>query len=312
MTGIDFINTGSGYVITPAAGTINAIGALEPAAVAIAGITDDGVFPVGTLGLEVGTNGWLATGTGNSNQWSPTAALALNQAAGQFSFWSDLQPNTGGQVVYEEAGTIGRVTFDAVLSWGTVDTQTFQFDYDSATGNCSLYIGAIASSTAHPQFIGYSPAGPNANPGSIGIEAELAANGAIVISGGDTTPLTLASVGRPVQGGTAVPWEVTTSNIEAGALFHVGVLGLTSPMLPLGGLGFPASCTLYAAADILIGPAVVAGGPGTLTWTALNLPAAPPSFAGFEIYVQGVTLDLSLLSGTARTSNGIKGTVGDL
>ncbi|MFT4516177.1 MAG: hypothetical protein ACI91B_004899, partial [Planctomycetota bacterium] len=130
--------------------------------------------------------------------------------------------------------------------------------------------------------------------------------------GGDTTPLTLASVGRPVQGGTAVPWEVTTSNIEAGALFHVGVLGLTSPMLPLGGLGFPASCTLYAAADILIGPAVVAGGPGTLTWTALNLPAAPPSFAGFEIYVQGVTLDLSLLSGTARTSNGIKGTVGDL
>tara|TARA_R110002072_G_scaffold177524_3_gene333505 strand:- start:22150 stop:23706 length:1557 start_codon:yes stop_codon:yes gene_type:complete len=312
MVGIDFINTGSGYVITPSAGAINPIGGLDPAAVAIPGVGDDAVIPVGTLGLEIGSNGWLATGTGNSNLWAPDPTLALNQAAAQFSCWSDLEPNAGGQIVYEELGTIARVTYDAVLSWGTTDTQTFQFEIDTATGNASLYFGSITSATAHAMFIGYSPAGPNLDPGSISIETELAANGAIVTAGTDTAPLALAGVGRPVMGAAAVNYDATTSNIESGAIFHVGIVGLTDPALPLNLIGFPAGCTLYASADLLVGPAVVAGGTGSETWTVIGLPVANPIFNGFELYAQSATLDLSLVSSTARASNGIKLTLGDL
>ena len=312
MVGIDFINTGAGYVMTPSAAAINPIGGLDPAAVAIPGVGDDAVIPVGTLGLEIGSNGWLATGAGNSNLWTPTAAVALNQAAAQFSCWSDLEPNAGGQIVYEELGTVARVTYDAVLSWGTTDTQTFQFEIDTATGNCSLYFGSITSATLHPMFIGYSPAGPNADPGSISIETELATNGAIVTAGADVAPLALASIGRPVQGPAAVNWEATTTNIEPTALFHIGIVGLNNPALPLSIIGFPAGCTLYAAADVLVGPAVVAGGSGSETWTIIGLPVANPIFNGFELYAQAATLDLSLVSPSARASNGVKGTIGDL
>jgi hypothetical protein len=313
MVGLDFISTGSGYVVTPSAGVIASIGSLDPLAVPVAGVGDDAVVPVGTLGLEFGSNGWLAMGAGNSNQWIPTPAIVLNQAATQFSCWADLQPNTGGTITYEELGSQAVLTYDAVLSWGTTDVNTFQFAIDTASGNVSLYFGAMASATAHPMILGYSPAGPNADPGSVGIEAELIAKGAIVLEAGDTIPLQLEAMNRPVQGATAVNWDVTTSNIDAGAAIHIGILGLSNPALPLSGIGLPSACTQYASDDVLLPPAIVTG-MSSFTWTALVLPALSPSFAGFEFYVQSGTLGSSspLLYGEGRASNGIKATVGTL
>ncbi|MFT4513808.1 MAG: hypothetical protein ACI91B_002514 [Planctomycetota bacterium] len=312
MAGIDFISTGGGFVMTPAAGAIAAVGSLDPAATPLVGVGDDAVVPVGTLGLECGSNGWLATGTGNSNQWAPNPAVFLNNPAAQFSCWSDFQPNTGGTLTYEEAGTIAQLTYTDVLAWGTTDLCTFQFYIDTATGSASLYFGAMASATAHPMMIGYSPAGPNSDPGSISLDGELTANGAIVLANGDTIPLNLVGSGRPVMTAAAASYDAVTSNIEAGAIFHIGVVGLSNPGLPLSLIGFDTSCTLYAAADVLVGPAVVAGGPGDLTWSVIGLPAANPVFNGFVLHAQGVTMDLSLNSGTARASNGIKLTLGDL
>jgi hypothetical protein len=312
LTGIDYINTGGGYLVTTAAGTFVPVGTVDPLTVPVPGVGDDAVVPAGTLGLEFGSNGWLATGSGNSNGWSPNAALFLGQPAAQFSFWSDFQPNTGGDINFEEAGTRTLLTYTDVLAWGTTDLNTFQFDYDSATGNCSMYLGALASATAHPTMIGYSPAGPNLNPGSIDIAAELAATGAIILGAGDTAALSVDGIGRPVMGAAPTPYQATTSNIEAGALFHAGLLGLTDPNTPLSIIGFPAGCTLYSSAEVLVGPATVAGGPGSLTWTVLGLPIASPAFNGVELYAAAVTLDLSIVSATSRSSNGIKLTLGDL
>ena len=312
MTGIDYINTGAGYLLTMAAGTFVPVGTVDPLTVPVPGVGDDAVVPAGTLGLEFGSNGWLATGAGNSNGWSPNPALFLGQASAQFSFWSDFQPNTGGTINFEEAGTRTLLTYTDVLAWGTTDLNTFQFDYDTATGNCSMYLGALASATAHPTMIGYSPAGPNLNPGSTDIETTLSTTGAIIIDGSDIASLSLAGVGRPVMTAAPTPYDATTSNIDAGALFHAGVIGLTNPNLPLSLIGFPAGCTLYAAADVLVGPAVIAGGPGTLTWTVIGLPIANAAFNGVELYVAAATLDLSLVSATSRSSNGIKLTLGDL
>jgi hypothetical protein len=311
MTGIDYINTGGGYLLTTAAGTMHPVGTVDPATVPVAGVGDDAAVAVGTLGLEFGSNGWLALGTGNSPGFIPTPAVFLDNPAAQFSFWSDFQPNTGGDINYEEAGTRALLTYTDVLAWGTSDLNTFQFDYDSATGNCSMYLGALASATAHPTMIGYSPAGPNGDPGSIGLEAELLLNGAIILAAADTIPLALEGIGRPVMGAAPTPYQATTSNIDAGALFHAGLLGLTNPSTPLSIIGFPAGCTLYSSADVLVGPDVVAGGPGSLTWTVLGLPIANAAFNGVELYVAAATLDLSLISATSRSSNGIKLTLGD-
>ena len=238
--------------------------------------------------------------------------MFLGQPAAQFSFWSDFQPNTGGDINYEEAGTRALLTYTDVLAWGTSDLNTFQFDYDSATGNCSMYLGALASATAHPTMIGYSPGGPNADPGSTALEAELLLNGAIVLAATDTIPLALEGIGRPIMTAAPTPYQATTSNIEAGALFHAGLLGLTNPSTPLSIIGFPAGCTLYSSTEVLVGPAVVAGGPGSLTWTVLGLPIANAAFNGVELYAAAATLDLSLISATSRSSNGIKLTLGDL
>src|SRR5690606_11278212 len=161
---------------------------------------------------EIGTNGWLALGSGNSIHWTPSALLALNNPSAQFSCWSDLQPNLGGASVYEEAGSHAIRTFDQVLSWGTNDANTFQFEVDTATGNVSLYFGVMASATAHPMLIGYSPAGPNRDPGSTDIAQQLASNGLITVAPLDQDPLTLVPVSRPVQGAAAASWDVMVSS----------------------------------------------------------------------------------------------------
>lgn len=314
LAGIDYINTGAGYIVTASAGSINPINTLDPLAVPEVGVGDDFVAaPVaGTLGLEYSSNGFLALGTGNANAWAPSTAQVLDQPAAAFFFWADFQPNTGGTILYEESGTQARLTYDQVLAWGTTDVNTFQFDIDTATGNASLYFGALASATAHGLHIGYSPAGPNIDLGSTDIEAELASAGAIVLAGSDTAPLTMTSGGRPVQGAAPAAWDMTTAGIDANAIFHLGLVGLSNPNFPLSLLGLPGACTQYANADIIIGPAVVAGGTGSYTWTAVTLPSLNPALNGFELYTQAATLDLSILSSTTRVSNGIKGTIGDI
>ena len=314
LAGIDYINTGAGYIVTASAGSINAINLLDPLAVPEVGVGDDAVLApaAGTLGLEFSSNGFLALGTGNANAWAPGTAQVLSQPAAAFFFWADFQPNTGGAIIYEESGTQARLTYDAVLAWGTTDVNTFQFDIDTATGNASLYFGALASATAHGLHIGYSPAGVSLDLGSTDIEAELATAGAIVLAGSDTAPLTMSAGSRPVQGAAPAAWDMTTDGIDANAIFHLGLVGLSNPNFPLSLLGLPGACTQYANADIIIGPAVVAGGTGSYTWTAVTLPTLNPALNGFELYTQAATLDLSILSSTTRVSNGVKGTIGDI
>ena len=315
MAGIDFISTGGGYIITPAAGTIAAVGSVDPAAVPLAGVPDDGLVPIGTLGLEISSNGYLTLGAGGNNNWIPTGDRLVNNPFPTFANWSDFQPNTGGTITAEEAGTITQVTYDQVLAWGTTDPNTFQFLYDSASGNCSLYFGAMASATAHPHMVGYSPGAGVVDPGPLAnsIEAELAATGAIVLAASDTLPLTLEALnGRPVMGAAPAPYDMSTTNIEATSLFHVGALGLTE--IP-GGIAIPGtdpSCLLRIAAPILTPASVVAGGPGNLTWTAFDVPAADPTLNGTVINIQSACLDLSLISPSLRLSNIIKAGLGTL
>ncbi|MEO6595705.1 MAG: hypothetical protein ABIP94_13210, partial [Planctomycetota bacterium] len=126
----------------------------------------------------------------------------------------------------------------------------------------------------------------------------------------DTLPLTLTSIGRPVQGATAVPFQLVTSNIGSNAAMHLGWIGLIRPGLPLSGLGLPNDCFLHCSLDVLIGPVLFPG--ATQNWTALTLPALPPSFSGFQFDCQSATFTTAGIGFTTRVSNGLKCVVGTL
>ena len=283
------------------------VGLISPGTVLT--LPDDGQVVAGTLGMSVGSNGWVALGGGNSNGFTPTPGLMLGNPSEGVYCWTDLQPNTSGIVTYEEDTGTGdtRTTFDAVNGWNTPDPCYIQFDFNVNTGAYAIRIGTVGFANPEDWVVGHSPAGASADPGP----TDISATAVITTSATDIEPLILSGIGRPVMGAAPVNYDVTTSNIEPGAIFHVGIVGLARPGTPLSGLGFgPGDCFLHASLDIITGVVVLPV--GDQTWTAINLPVANAALNGFEINCQAATFDASIFSNAGRTSNGLKCTLGDL
>lgn len=278
------------------------------------------------LPLVVGSNGWVATGTGNSNTSTPNITTMLENPERAFYSWKNLNPaaSGGGRVYYEEIplGPFlrGLVTFDGVYTWNQTTPNTIQFVCD--------YISLATTPPAPPEYellqveiiwgsmandgtdvlVGYSPSGINLDPGNEDLSS--------IVSPVQTDPadlrLELKPDGRPVQGSAATPFNVTACNIPSSSWAHIGIIGLNNPSVPLDGLGIP-GCTLYATLDVLSPLQLVTG--STVTWSPLTLPALPPSFAGFEFYLQSCIIGTPLNSAFgfgALVSSGLKCTVGTL
>ena len=308
---ITLTSTGSGYVVTLGGGIYNPVGSLgAPTSLAL---TDDSQVAAGTLGLTVGSNGWVATGAGNSNAFTPSITTMLANPASAWYSWHDMNPTIvgSGQVKYEESGTLAQVTYDGVWDFaGTTaaDANNIQFQINTATGSVVICWGTMstlgASGTGH--LCGYSPGGASADPGNTDLSALIA----LITYTTDIQPLSLVGVGRPIQGPVAVNYDVTTGNIPPSALIHLGIVGLAAPGVPLFFLGMP-GCFLNSSMDVVVGPSIFP--PASLTWTALTLPALPPAFVGFQFNAQGVILGTPLNTAFgvgALTSNGMQMTVG--
>ena len=299
--------TGSGYSITTVPGTgFSPLVGLAPVP-----LGDDASASVGTLGMWVGSNGWLALGPGNTTAPVPSIATFLNQPSPWLTAWTDLDPSNtaGGSVYYWEPSVgVGQATWYGVFGKGTTGPNDIQITWDIVTRNWTIEFGPL--SLANPQFwlTGYSPAGPSADPGPKDISTFGSPVHTIALF--DTVPLTLTSIGRPVQGVTAVPFNLVTSNIDPSAILHMGIVGLLSPGVSLSFLGLPSDCFLHASLDVTVGPHLFPV--STQNWSALTLPALPPSFSGFLFYCQAVTLTSSGIGPTTRVSNGLKCVVGTL
>jgi hypothetical protein len=301
--------TGTGYLVTPG-GTYNPVGSLG--APVTLPLTDDSQVVAGTLGLTVGSNGWIALGAGNTNSFTPAIAGFLNQPSAWFTSWHDFNPAIAGSglVKYEELGPLAQITWDGVWDFGgasAANANNLQFQINTSTGACVIAWGTM-SGLGNGHLVGYSPGGPNLDPGNRDLSTSLP----VITASPDVPPLALAGVGRPVQGAAAVAYDVTTNNIPAGAALHIGIVGVTRPGLPLGPVIGATDCWLNASLDVLTG---VAPAPSSsFTWTALQLPAAPPFYLGFEFNAQGVVMGVaanSALGVGVITSNGLKCTVGD-
>jgi len=304
-TDITATNTGAGYVALVMAGTGPLpVGGVDPLGGTVLTLPDDGQVAAGTLGMSVGSNGWLSVGTGNSNGFTPTAATMLGNPSEAVYTWTDLQPNNSGIVTYEEDVATGqtRVTFDGVNGWNTPDPVFIQIDYNVNTGDWAIRYGVVGFANPEDWLVGYSPAGVSADPGPI----DISTASVILTQGQDIIPLSLGTVTRPVLG---TSWDVEVADIPASTVFGVSIFGLSDPMIAdLGFLGLP-GCQLRSSLDILVGPWTPAG---TTHAYSLPIPATPVSLLGFEVFTQAATFGLPAVNPFgAITSNGLKGTLGD-
>jgi len=307
LSGLEIFGTSTtnGHTVNTRPANIQAIGSLGSATALALG--DDDSVAAGTLGLEVGSNGWVARGAGNSTNWVPTVAEMLDNPSDAYYAWTDLQPNaTGsGQVWYEESGTQWMVTYDGVYLWSTTDPVTIQFKGNEANGNFVISFGSLGNTGPEDWLVGRSLGGTSNDPGPR--DLSVASLFGFFASDTDLEGLELSPIGTPVLG---QPFQMETTNIPPTAVFHVGIVGTQQLSLPLS-FAFPTAdlnCNLHASLDLILGPDIVFGGNGTQQWEGIDLTTV--SALGASLYFQSATLDLSVLSDSTRTSNGVAITTG--
>ena len=312
QTQMDLANTrvtatfnGAGYDVTTTSGVaIAPVGSVGTASVMNVG--DDTWLPTmfsgGTLGIAVWGNCAISIGgfpISLQNAFTPNVSQILDTSVPIISAWTDLQPASGGgsgTVYYEEnaAGTLGMVTYENVQGWNVVGTQnTVQFTYEATTGDFSITFGALATNNPEEWVIGYSPAGPSADPGATDINA-----GPFSFGVTDQGALTLDS--NPPRLGQS--WDFTTSNLggNLGSFIFFGDTQV-NPGTSLAILGAP-GCSAYTNANLI-----------ALLAPAGSLSVVVPNNAGLI----GYALSCQATTGTGAntlglvTSNGLQAVVGN-
>ena len=298
-TDLTATNSGGALSVVASAGTGPLpVGGVDPLGGTVLTLPDDGQVTAGTLGMSVGSNGWVALGGGNSNGFAPTTGAMLGNPSAGVYCWTDLQPNNSGIVTYEEDAGTGdtRTTFDGVNGWNTPDPVHLQFDYNVNTGDWALRVGVVGFANPEDWLVGYSPAGASADPGPTDV------SGGASTAAADVDGLLLTS-NLPVLG---TSWDLTCDNIDggsAGAVFFFGS-DATDPGIELDFVGAP-NCFAYTNANLA---AAIMLGAGPLT-TSLAIPNIGP-LVGAELTCQA-TAATPLNAWGIATSNGLTGTLGN-
>jgi hypothetical protein len=259
-------------------------------------LTDDSQAAVGSLGVTIGSNGWVATGAGNSNAFTPDVPTLLGNPSSAVYFWHDMNPASAGsgQVFYEETGPTAVITYNGVYDFGGTTPSSIRVEMIVAgPGMVPLIQVGFGSLSAagNGWLVGYSQGGASNDPGPVDISASTL----ISTSNPEAAPLALTANTRPVTG---TSWDLAVSN---GALLDLIILGTTDPNIPdLFFLGLP-GCGLRASLDLI--------NVGSTTSVAIPNNA---SLVGATLYANGASLAPGVNSFGALTSNGIEGMIGDV
>ena len=320
---LQFINTGTGYVGVWIPG--GATGFVTPVAPAILAVGDEGQVnvtpsvplptpfgPQATLRVSgnaiIGFGSVAQTFTGSPNTWTPTPAGFLNSNLGGFFAWHDYNESEGGDVLSEEIGGVQYITFNNVESWPgtpTVNTSTLQFQLDLATGNCTIVWVTVQNNTTSTfgssHLVGVTGPGASVDAGPVSLASGF------VTQPTNTPALGLAALNRPVQGAGPQNWDLNATNLPVG--IGVDIIGLADPgitNLALFGLG-QANCQLRATLDIT--GAFLSG--GAHPWS-FPIPGGAPALNGVELFAQTAVLDFAINLANTLTTNGVRGTIGNL
>ena len=226
--------------------------------------------------------------------------------------WADYDPSLpgSGAIKFEQIGGIAYVTWDGVYAEGTTTADTFQMQFELASGAVHMLWQSVTG--ARECLVGWSAAGYSTDPG--GVDLSNAAPATFFVPGVDQLPLDLSVSPAPISTpttGTLLTYMVQNiPEFAAGSGLYVGLnvlsLGQTpAPGLDLGFLGAPGCVALVSTIAV---PQLLLGGSDIQTVT-LALP--PAVAAGTVIFAQavGLTTPNSLPNGQNPaglvTSNGI-------
>lgn len=255
-------------------------------------------YPGGSTNfVDVSSNGYLYLQSGSitdSRCCDGNPLLFANESASIAVFGADLDPSAGGQVYLDLRADRLTVTWEDVPNFGTsipVDAQVQIHD----DGRIVLLYGANAVGASNDTIIGVSP-GMVRDPGSRDLSA---LDGELLSS---LRPLRLGSdSGRPLVG-TQFRWRI--SEIPAGAVSGVLLLGFTPLSVNLGVIGAPECLLLTSGLDALPFTALVP----TAT-TVLNIPNRP-GLSGVFLETQALAIVPGINALNVVTSNGLRLLVG--
>lgn len=312
-TTISMLRSGSGYLV------LNQVPGVyvppSPTATIVANADDieqsvtlSSPMPVAggvTSSLNICSNGRIALGAaGNGVDWTPTVAEFQAFANATISpAWHDYNPTLSGsgKIYFEEAGGFAYVTWDAVYTFGTTLPDTFQVQFNLATGDITIvYVSSTVGGAAY--LAGYKVSGTGGQTLS-GDLTTLLTNG-----------LTIGDVGQPrlALGTTGAP-RIGTNNftfvisnippvLPAGVLFF-GDQAI-NPGVDLTFLGMP-GCNAYSNANLLSVTLPAVGGVSSVALPIANNPA----LLGISMTTQALAFSLATPANLI-TSNGNQFTVG--
>jgi len=314
-TTITFLRTGNEYtVLDSIPGTF-----VPPSASATAVATGDDAFgtvalstpmavPGGvTNNLQVATNGYI-----HLTDSAPPAFADYSPTVAEFEAfqwpticgpWYDWSPNQAGQILAEEVGGVVYITWDQVQPYNGSGTDTFQYQFELASGTCTIVFDTMAYTGAsgwHTPLFG-ATAGTNVVSEAIDWSATLA--NAVSIPDVGAAPLSLDS-NLPVIG---TNWNLTTTNIDAVSPIAVTLFGdQQGPGLPLTAIGFNApGCSVWINQAIGSLSDLNNNGSATVVFPIPNNAA----LNGFTLSAQSICLTL-INPANILSSNGVLGTVG--
>jgi hypothetical protein len=276
-TTITMLRTGAGYVVlnnipgtfvTPTASAqvlANADDTTQTVALSAALPLAGG----STTSLTISSNGNVAGGQapGNGALYTPAITTFLNWAQASFACWHDYNPAaTGsGKILFEEIAGVAYVTWNGVYSFNTSSPDTFQFQFDLATGNVTMLFGAMAPSGGS-YLVGYSRAGASPDPGALDLSTALVSGTTLY---DPKVPLAMTSNGRPYLGNTTWSLDVrNVPNLVALGIVLWGDVQILPPGFDLSGIGMP-GCVAYTNANVLSTsfPVSLPAGTGSLQWS---------------------------------------------
>ena len=169
-------------------------------------------------------------------------------------------------------------------------------------GQIVIAFGSVSANGTRPHLVGYSPGGPNTDPGPFDFTSLLPFYETSTNSP-DAPALALSALTRPIAGAT---WNLQLANVPPSTVFGVDILGVSDPgILDLAAIGMP-GCQLRASLDSLM---VWAHGSGTTHNYAWQVPSL--ALLGASVYTASATFSNQPVNTFgAVISNGIRGTIG--
>lgn len=305
-TAMDLAN--HGMTLTPNSGFYavgTGTGAMVPAAGTNLNLGDDGeatvtlpfALPVPggatTTTLVVCSNGFVSPAS-NGTSYTPGAVEFLTGGPRWAAFWADLNPNAGGQVLYESTPSSARVTWSNVPFYNSTNLVNVQMQFEPS-GTVHVYWGSLATN-GHDKLVGWTVGNGATDPGSTDLTVALPTG--FSLCAGPYSGLVFQASARPIFGTTI---QLVTSNIPSGTGFGAVLQGLQqyAPPLDLSNYGM-AGCQGY----VQNGVSVVFVAPGLSVAIPLQVPNNL-AFAGLPIYAQSFTYSPPRTALGVIASNGL-------